>query len=219
MLPWLGTAAPAGQWALANGAALQTATYADAVRRARATATAARGGSFNLPNMAARVPVGVDSTQTRFDATGKTGGSFEAVLPEHTHTINHDHGAANSGSNSVSHQHYMSAHSHTMTHDHPSATTSAAGGHSHTTSANPIGQLGTGNLGLLAGGTGRPMNTGAGVNAVGDHTHTLNVPSYSGSTGNVAGNLGTSTETANHVHSVNLPAFDGPLGQSGHPRW
>ena len=84
ILPYAGTTAPGGRWALANGAALNTVTYP----RLFAVLGYRYGGSgtsFNVPNLAARVPVGLDAGQVRFDATGKTGGSTLLPVPQHQH--------------------------------------------------------------------------------------------------------------------------------------
>jgi microcystin-dependent protein len=48
--------------------------------------------TFNLPNLKGRVPVGLDSTQTEFDALGETGGAkthtlTSAEIPSHNHNV------------------------------------------------------------------------------------------------------------------------------------
>jgi microcystin-dependent protein len=48
--------------------------------------------TFNLPNLKGRVPVGLDSSQTEFDALAETGGTKTVTLdatqiPSHTHPI------------------------------------------------------------------------------------------------------------------------------------
>lgn len=213
ILPYGGVAAPAGRWAVANGAALATASYPQlfAVIGYRYGGS---GGSFNLPNLAARVPIGVDATQTRFDTTGKIGGSFAAVNLAHTHTINHDHAQVTSSGATAGHTHTM-AHTHSISHNHAAGTTSSAGAHTHTTSPPVIAQYGTGNLGLQAGGTGQPMNTHGGpIVSGGAHTHTFDVASFSGNSGgSSAGSTGG--HSTDHAHIINLPSFSGSSGSSG----
>jgi len=57
----------------------------------------ADGTHFNLPNLKGRVPVGLDSSQTEFDAMAETGGAkthtlTTAQMPAHIHTSpNHSH--------------------------------------------------------------------------------------------------------------------------------
>jgi microcystin-dependent protein len=62
--------------------------------------------TFNLPNLKGKIPVGLDSTQTEFDALAETGGAkthtlTSAEMPSHTHTQN-------------SHNHTQNAHGHTL---------------------------------------------------------------------------------------------------------
>jgi len=71
-------------------------------------------GTFRLPDLASRVPVGVDSSQTEFTPLGKSGGaethklSIEE-LATHTHTQNaHTH-------TQNAHNHTQSSHSHSAT--------------------------------------------------------------------------------------------------------
>jgi microcystin-dependent protein len=55
--------------------------------------------------MKGRIPVGLDSAQTEFDALGETGGAkthtlTTAEMPSHTHTQNaHNHGVSDPGHN------------------------------------------------------------------------------------------------------------------------
>lgn len=118
MIPYGGVAAPAGgKWALCNGASLATATYPElfAVIGYRYGGS---GASFALPNMRQRFPIGVDdraagTADTRFDATGKIGGTWTVPIPQHSHpqTV-HQHAMPHT------HEH---PHTHVMphTHEHP----------------------------------------------------------------------------------------------------
>jgi microcystin-dependent protein len=109
--------------------------------------------TFNVPNLKGRVPVGLDTSQTEFDAQGKTGGSKISTAP-HTHTIGHGHGSSKSGSISVSVT-GGGAHEHRITeslHGAGTATTRVLGGQGE------------------AGNTG--SNTGNALPHTG-HTHTV----------------------------------------------
>lgn len=56
--------------------------------------------TFNVPNLKGRVPVGLDTSQTEFDAQGKTGGSKISTAP-HTHSTSHSHTASSSATTSI----------------------------------------------------------------------------------------------------------------------
>ena len=174
MLPWLGTQAPAGSWALANGATLQSTTYPD-LFNVIGQRYGGTGGSFMLPNMAARVPMGVDSTQADFNTTGKVGGSFTAIMPEHTHTVNHDHGSATSGAASDS-----------------TVTTTGTGAHIHTGeyTAHVLAAPGSGSW--IARRTADTGTSAANITPSGGnhthtvsmpHTHAVNLPAFTGASG------------------------------------
>lgn len=99
-----GSSAPAG-WFLLDGQAISRTTYPKLFACYGTTYGAGNGTTtFNLPNVKGRVPVGVNSADSEFNALGETGGA-----KTHTLTIgempNHNHpwrgvndGAAVSGS-------------------------------------------------------------------------------------------------------------------------
>lgn len=87
-----GSSAPTG-YLLCDGSAVSRTTYS-ALFTAIGTAYGAGDGSttFNVPNLKGRVPAGYDSSQTEFNALGKTGGEKThtltvAEMPEHRHTV------------------------------------------------------------------------------------------------------------------------------------
>lgn len=89
---YAGSTAPTG-YLLCDGSAVSRTTYS-ALFTAIGTAYGAGDGSttFNVPNLKGRVPVGYDSSQTEFNALGKTGGAKThtltvAQLPSHSHAI------------------------------------------------------------------------------------------------------------------------------------
>ena len=69
-----GNIAPAGDWHLCDGTSLTVASY-PVLYGQLGVRYGGSGGTFKLPNFAARMPIGRDASQTRFDATGKTGGN------------------------------------------------------------------------------------------------------------------------------------------------
>jgi microcystin-dependent protein len=98
--------APSG-WVLCDGASyLRTGTYANLFAAIGTTYGAADGTHFNVPNLKGKVPVGVDSSQTEFNALGASGGAKvhqlqPSEMPVHSHT-----GTTNSGEGS--HKHWIS---------------------------------------------------------------------------------------------------------------
>lgn len=133
---------------------------------------------------AGRVMVGYDSTNTLFDSAEETGGSYDAVIPSHTHTYSGtSSGQSNTHSHSISSS--ASAHSHNLYIPNTgyalnagSVVVSAAG-------------TATGSSGYAVGGLTSSetvsVSSSAG-NASADHSHT-----YSGTTAST----GTSATNAN----------------------
>ncbi len=105
-----GSSAPSN-WLFCNGSAVSRATYSRLFAVIGTTYGSGDGSTtFNLPNMANRMPIGVGTR-----SLGTTGGSETKTiasgnLPLHTHTV--DPPATNSGGISANHQHYTGAHGH-----------------------------------------------------------------------------------------------------------
>lgn len=97
-LPYAGSSAPAG-FLLCNGASVLRASYAVLFTAIGTTFGTVDGTHFTLPDLRGRVPGGYDSTQTEFNALGKTGG-------EKTHII--------SASEMPTHSHIQNAHNHSQ---------------------------------------------------------------------------------------------------------
>jgi microcystin-dependent protein len=216
IMPYGGVAAPAGgKWALCDGASKSTTGFPElfAVLGFRYGGS---GGTFNLPNLKGKVPIGVDSGQTRFNATGKAGGSWLVPIPSHTHGIDHNHGSIASGNQSANHQHEH-PHTHTINHDHAAATasgtTGSAGAHSHNAeygaaTSNPAGHH-------FLGDINDSTNTGVKSDALaseGAHTHSfsasVNLPTFSGVSGQPS-DATTYSQNASHHHTVDMPNFVG----------
>ena len=87
-----GSTAPTG-WLICDGTAVSRTTYADLFTAIGTTYGTGDGSTtFNLPNLKGKVPVGLDSTDTSFDALGETGGEKAHILtinemPNHNHGI------------------------------------------------------------------------------------------------------------------------------------
>lgn len=100
-LEWYATTLPNSNFKFADGSAVSRTTYA-ALFALIGTAYGAGDGSttFNLPNKSSKVAVGFDSTDTDYNALGKTGGykvitltSVQSGLPNHDHVIKGDGGS------------------------------------------------------------------------------------------------------------------------------
>lgn len=196
------------------------------------------GTTLNLPNIANRVLMVAGTT-----ANGATGGANSRTitnsnLPNHQHTMDHDHPSATTGFGGVDHVH-------PMTHDHPSSTTASENAtHYHAATTNgqsnshthgsPIESTyyefvtaGETMLNIYAAGTdyaGKPSlqeyawgNTGPNIE---DHTHTVNVGTETASHGhdfdipNYVGNTGTANQYS-HTHVFDVTPFTGLTGFFG----
>lgn len=183
-----GTGAPPGaKWALCNGAELEIVTN-QALYDIIGTAYGGTAGRFNLPNLVGRFPVGVSGTIAR----GTSGGMADAIIPAHTHKIDHNHGSVTTGLQTASHTHTFSD---------TTSTTSSAGAHDHQfrgaeTNA-PAGNLG---LFLAADISTTAYGIKGKTSSAGSHTHTVAV---SGTTG---------VQSVGHNHGVDLPNFTGSSG-------
>lgn len=150
----------------------------------------------------------------------------------HTHTINHDHASFTSGAGS--------AHSHSIDHNHASATTSSDGDHYHFMMSDEIssttptaatvgfGRSYTGAGGIYAydlkASVSNPV-TQARTSTDGAHTHTLDLPNHTGSSGSESSHThtidvpaftGSSGVGSSHTHSIDVPAFSGASGAATH---
>ena len=116
--------------------------------------------TFNLPNFTGRTPVGIDTTQTEFNALGETGGSKTSVAP-HDHSIDHNHDAFNTTDGAGSHGHSLLY----------------AGGSFTFGGASTVG----GNVNWFLGNSafGGTITVGSG----GGHNHTIDVPALTGTSG------------------------------------
>lgn len=125
-----------------------------------------------------RVPVGVDTGQTEFNAVEETGGAK-------THTLTVDQ--------IPSHDHAQDPHNHGIDHNHPAVNTSSGGGHSHTLYSRGGGS--TGDLGSFprikrsspeadpAYQSSDLMEDGGGV-----HSHSVDVPAFTGNSSSTTAN-------------------------------
>lgn len=87
-----GVTAPEG-WLLCDGSAYSRTLYVELFAAISTTYGAGDGSTtFNVPNLKGRVPVGIDASQTEFNARAKTGGEKTHILsasemPSHNHPL------------------------------------------------------------------------------------------------------------------------------------
>lgn len=187
--PFAGSVAPTG-WLLADGSVVSQATYPALFAVCSTTYnTGGEGaGNFRLPNLKTRAPIGRDSGTSPYTTLGATGGSKDAVVIGHSHTVgSHTH-------TTPSHQHNGSTGFVSSDHTHTySGTTSTDGTHDHqtsTASTNGWFQFGGGTLGPKAVGDftqGWNVSSPTRTDSQGAHTHT-----FSGTTSGIS---------ANHFHA------------------
>jgi microcystin-dependent protein len=163
MLPWPSPVAPGGgKWMLCNGAALAVASYTE-LHGILGTRYGSGTGTFLLPNLTGRIPVGLDTNQTELNTIGKYGGTFALPLPAHNHGMAHTH--------PMPHTH---EHNHTHTVNPASVTTGSNGAHTHDVSARNIPTaFSNQELARSAGGT----VTSYATSSDGAHTHSVDIPS------------------------------------------
>jgi microcystin-dependent protein len=111
-----GAAAPTG-WLLCQG---QTVNYADYPLLAAVFGVS--GGTFTLPDLRQRVPVGSGTGYTLRGSGGSATDSItlaETNLPGHTHGVNHSHTIADHNHGMGNHNHTIPDHNHTIpNHNH-----------------------------------------------------------------------------------------------------
>jgi len=120
MMAFAGAAAPGG-WALCDGAPKSTTDPAYvALFAVIGYAFGGSGGTFNMPDTRGKVAVGRSVGDALFGTLGATGGSRDAVVASHSHTVNaHSHGGTTQATD-INHLHDLQNHSHGLgahTHD------------------------------------------------------------------------------------------------------
>lgn len=191
---YAGTTAPSG-WLLCDGAAVSRTTYASLFSVIGETFGAGDlSTTFNIPDLRRRVPVGKGTSDTIGDDDGLAEGARGLT---HTHSVPaHYHGKGtlaigNSGDHTTS-----------IAHNHPSFTSGTdSPDHTHTFTQrdNTTTPLTTGTP-ASSSGTGTDRASVASNGASARHTHTIDVPNFTGNS------------TSNGQHSHGNTAFTGSVG-------
>lgn len=198
MKPYTGSSAlvPNG-WLFADGTAVTRTGYPElnALYAALGYPFGAGNGSttFNLPDARDRQLMAVGATLTTQGATG--GASSVTItanhLPVHTHTM---------------------AHTHPIDHNHASATTSTVAAHTHGTVAGTGFLVQRSGFAQLAAGSGTATDIQPDTGSGGSHSHTLDLPNFTGSSGAASpASTGNNTTTA-----TALPTLDPYLVVAGY---
>ena len=206
---WSTGSAPSG-WLLCNGASVSTSTYS-ALFAVIGYTYGGSGGSFNLPNLSGRVPLGSGNSGNTF-ANSKTlasQGGDEAInqVPSHSHSVQITSANAN-----AAHSHEIQANTNNAnaSHSHEvQLSTNNTGGHSHNMAYRNAEKGNNGNNVSDFGGNDSNKSTG---NA-GSHSHNVQ-----GDTKNANAThshaIQTDTNNANATHSHAVQGQTGNAGNS-----
>jgi microcystin-dependent protein len=196
IMPYVGNTAPTG-WLLCQGQAVSSATYPKLAVECGTKFGTAPAGQFRLPDLKGRVIAGLDSSQTEFDAIGKTGGAKSVTLtvsnmPAHTHTTpDHTHTASTSGLSASS----AGDHSHT-------ASTDTTGAHFHNTGLFVAENTSaTGGASRITPNTSN-ITTSANSSNAGAHSHIVTVDSGGAHTHAITGNITINSSGASNTGST-----------------
>jgi len=181
---WPGTTAPDG-WFICDGSAISTTTFAT-LYAVIGTLYGSGTGTFSLPNLKGRIPVGLDASQSEFTPMAKTGGAkthqlSTAEMPSHSHDVN----PASVSSTSEG--------SHTHTVDPPSTSTSTNGNHTHTyvdEHEDSREMVDYPNETYVSDNQTSETKT---TSAAGNHTHTVDIAAFA------------SGAVSAHTHTVDVP--------------
>ena len=163
--PYSSTVVPDG-YLLCDGRAVSRTTYADLFKVIGITYGSGDGDTtFNLPNYAGRILVGMDSSDSAVSSVGLKGGQKElsltvANLPSHSHTV-------------APHYHSLAAHTHGI--PALTGTTSTDGAHEH--KMNTGTSVNTSATTPVRAGSGGAIISNASAYDTGEHTHTVTIPS------------------------------------------
>jgi microcystin-dependent protein len=177
-----GAASPPAHWAICDGSALSTTTYA-ALFAVIGYTFGGSGGTFNLPDMRGRQPLGVSTSPAH--PLGQAAGAESTVLgmsqiPQHSHAIDHDHASFNTSDGAGAHTHSIATKTGT--------TSSAAGAPQEVT-----------------GGSASTVNSAS----AGGHNHAIDVPAHVGTSGNAGQASPTAVPTLDPFLALNFIIYKG----------
>jgi microcystin-dependent protein len=195
-------------WHLCDGTALATASYPELFSLIGYN-YGGSGGTFMLPNLKGRFPIGMDGT-TNFPKPGKSGGTFTVPVPPHSHAHPHTHTMAHT------HEH---PHTHPINHDHGQFNSSGpTTQHTHGLSMRQTNAVGSTGSSMQAGTSGTTTAQHTGVDET-THVHIINVPPFTGTSGAVSeattgGSSAASTGASSTTETSDNTVATGPAGGS-----
>ena len=178
-------------WLLMDGATVANSQTLYPALWAVAPTAWKSGSSLILPNLNGAILRGHSTDRGTLGGANAVSLAL-ANLPAHSHTINHDHGSVNTGGESAEHTHGVNINSGYVSADH-SHTVSGAINQFMGTAGSASSNIGSGGVGINTA----PWTSGFSAN----HWHNVN--------GNTGG------RSAGHTHAVDLPSFSGSSGNSG----
>ena len=231
MMDWPAASAPdGGDWVLCNGQILTTADYPALHSLIGGTyddpGDDFQGVQFRVPNLNGRSSVAPGGSLG--GSLGDKGGRADSNAPSHTHagpSHNHDmnHGHGDGFSVSATQQ----GHTHSINHNHGAANTSKDGGHTHKGIKDLYGNQLYGADGSFWSSTGStaglrmgsPYNEIRVESADSAHTHSFNMPNFTGNSGSATPTITASIsgKVTNHTGKTDFSGTGttGPGGDGG----
>jgi microcystin-dependent protein len=185
---YAGSSIPTG-WLACDGTAVSRTTYVDLFTAIGVTFGGGNGSTtFNLPDMRSRMPIGVGAGTGLTNRTlgGSGGGETKVInsanLPTHTHSIDHDHPATSSGTESADHAHSGSTGGISANHIHAVGFNFIARAAGSSAFAGSDGAFTFSmNSGTVSSDHGHSFSTGGRNTA---HSHSTDLANFTGSSGN-----------------------------------
>lgn len=198
-----GAAAPDG-WLLCQGQTVDYATYP-----LLAAVFGVSGGTFTLPDLRQRVPVGSGTGYTLRSSGGAATDSItlaETNLPSHRHNVNHSHTVADHNHTMPNHNHTVPDHNHTIPdHNH----TASQDPHSH--SGGIVVRINSGTFGGAASGHGGGGTTDAALFTTDSKTPGITVNNKTGLSTNNKTSLSTNDKTSYSTDNKTGLSTSGPV--------
>ena len=201
-----GSVVPSGHL-LCNGAAVSRTTYAR-LFTAIGTAHGVGDGSttFNLPDMRQRFPLGVAASGTG-NALGGTGGAID-----HTHTVPaHYHGMGTGADLAIG---SSGSHTHSIDHDHGSVTSGGSGTLTTGTDGAHRHLIAKDGVSSTTMTSGNQMSRS--YDATNDFSYDIKASASDADVGRTSSAGDHTHDISSHTHSVDLPNFTGTSGSTAH---
>lgn len=209
---------PPSKYLLCDGTAISRTTYAQLFSILGTTYGIGDGSTtFNLPDLRQRFPIG-QATSGTGNSLGDTGGAIDhdhsvpahyhsagtlanSTTGAHTHSINHDHAAFTSGGSGTLTSNTTGSHYHNVGHadnDRSATTVGAYGLYAPDLVANGI----RADESAAVPDYVRTSFSGNHSHTIASHTHSINVPNFSGTSGSAGDHTHTISGSAGNTGGV-----------------